>query len=125
MTRSAPPAVDREPDEVEVQQLAELAGPLEPGLVAPVIRLGRAPDRGHELAARHDLVAHGRNVVLPTASAEEAQAVGAGCVAGQDLREVAAKLALGPESGRKLKRPCESVAVRDLFEELVDLFDPD
>ena len=41
----AAPAVDGQADEVQLEQLAELAGELEPGLVAAVIGRRRAPLR--------------------------------------------------------------------------------
>ena len=42
MAGGAAPAVDRELDHIHPQQLAELAGIFEPGLVPAMVRLGRA-----------------------------------------------------------------------------------
>ncbi len=69
MAGGAAPAVDRELDHIHLQQLAQLAGIFEPGLVAAMVRLGRAPDRGQEFGAPDDLVDHRRHVMLPAAGA--------------------------------------------------------
>jgi len=116
----AAPAVDRQADEVHRHELAQLAGVLEPGLVAPVVRGGRAPDRRQELAARDDLVADGRDVVLPAAGAEEAEVVGTRAVPRQHLGEVAAQLRFGADRRRELQRPREAMGFRNLLEQLVD-----
>src|SRR5437899_1203459 len=86
-TARSAPAVDRQADEVELEQLAELAAEFEPRLVPSVVGRRRPPDRRQELAAAHDLVAYGRHVVLPAAAAEEAQVLLARLVARELLAQ--------------------------------------
>ena len=104
MAGRAAPAVDRELDHIHLQQLAQLAGIFEPGLVAAMVRLGRAPDRGQEFGAPDDLVDHRGHVMLPTAGPEEIQVLLAGLVAREGGDEMALQLRLGFQLARQLQR---------------------
>ena len=121
VARGAAPRVDGQPDEVHLDELAQLARVLEPRLVPAEVRRRSAPHGREELAARDDLVAHRRDVVLPAAGAEEAEVLRARRVAGEDLRQVALELRLRADRGRQLDRPREAVALGDLLEQLVDV----
>ena len=121
----AAPAVDGKLDDLASDQLAELAVELEPRLVAPVVRLRRAPDRRQELRAADDLVDHGRDVVLPAAGAEEAQGPFAVHVPAQELRHVAAQVQFRGEGRRQVEGRRAEVILRDLLEHLLDTLGAD
>ena len=121
MPLGAAPAVDGEADEFHPDQLSELARELEPGLVAAVIRGGRSPDRGQELAPARDLVDDRRHVVLPDAAAEEAEIALAGLVAREQVEEVSPERRLGGERRRQVEPALEAVRGRDLDEEGFDV----
>src|SRR5207247_6331783 len=121
----APPAVHGKADEVELEQLSELAAELEPHLVAAVVGGRRPPDGSHELAPADDLVAHRRHVVLPATCAEEAEVLLARLVARERLAEVTRELDLGDECRRQVELAAEAVPRGDLREELGDALRPD
>src|SRR5262249_33441627 len=105
----AAPAVDGEADEIQGEQLAELAAELEPRLVAPVVRRRRPPDRRQELRAPDDLVADGGAVVLPAAGAEEAEVLLAARVACECVAKVPSELDFGDERRRQVELAAEAV----------------
>src|SRR6185312_13498338 len=105
-------------------QLTEQAAELEPGLIAAVVGRRRSPDRRDELAAPDDLVAYRRNVVLPTAAAQEAQVSFAVVVPPEDVTEMARELDLA-EGRRQLEPPGQPVCGRDLREQLRDALGAD
>ncbi len=104
VARCATPAVDGQADEIEVEQLPQLAGVLEPRLETAEVR-GRGPPNGREpLVAGHYLVADGRDVVAVAASTEEAQGLLAGRVPPEELSQVTAQGRLRPELPGQVKR---------------------
>ena len=120
MAGGAAPAVDRELDHIHLQQLAQLAGIFEPGLVAAMVGLRRAPDRGQEFGAPDDLVDHRRHVMLPAAGAEEVEVLLAGLVARERGDQMALQLRLGFQLARQLERRFQAMGDGDLLEQLLD-----
>ena len=120
MADGAAPAIDRQLHDIHGEQLAELAGIFEPGLVAPVIGLRRAPDRGQELGAADDLVDHRRHMMLPAAGAEKVEVLLAGRVARQRRHQVALQLDFGFELAWQAERRLQPMRGGDLGEQLVD-----
>src|SRR5262249_40308557 len=114
------PAVHGKTDEVEVEQLAELAAELEPRLIASVVGRGRAPHGREELVAADDLVARCRDVVLPAAGAEEADVRLTRLVASERLPQMARQVDLRFERRRQMKLAAQPVVIGDLREQLVD-----
>src|SRR5262249_36231855 len=111
------PAVDGKPDKVHRHQLPELARVLEPRLVPTVVRGPGPPDGREELAATDDLVAAGRDVVLPTARTEKAQMVGARDVAVEQLGQVPPQRRLCADRRLQRERTRQSVRFGDLLEQ--------
>jgi hypothetical protein len=118
-------AVDRQPHEVHVEQLAEHALELEPGLVRAVVGRGRPPDRRQELGAGDDLVDDGRHVMLVAAAAEEAQRALAVVVPRHEVEEVAAQVGLRAQGAREIEGPRHAVRGRDLLEQRLGVVDAD
>ena len=125
MARGAAPRVDGQADQVEAQKLAELAGKLEPGLVAAVVGRGPAEHRVQPFGAVHDLVAHRRDIVLPAAGAEEIEIALARDVLGQQVADVAAQRAFRRQCRRQVDRPLQAMAGGDLLEQRLDVLDAD
>ena len=121
----AAPGIDRQPDHLHVEQLAELARIFEPGLVAPEVRLRRAPDRGQELGPPDDLVHHRRHVMRPAAGAEEGEMGVRAFVLGQHVGQMAAQRRFRPDAERQVERLAQAMILRDLLEQLLDRADAD
>ena len=97
--------VDRDVDDVHLEQLAHHRRVLEERLEAPVVLVRLAGVGGEELAAAVDLVADGRHVVLVAAGAEEAERRRAWrCCRSQQPLDVADQLRLGAERRGQVER---------------------
>ncbi|MNQ80247.1 hypothetical protein D3C85_952160 [compost metagenome] len=124
VARSAAPTAHRQTDQVHVQQLAELAAELEPGLIATVVGARLAKHRGQPFVAAHDLVARCRNVMLPTAGAQEVEVSLARLVLRQRADQVPTQFAL-VERGRQINRTLQAVFIGNLLEQFLDAADTD
>jgi hypothetical protein len=121
--RRTAPAINRQSDEVEIQELTELAGEFEPGLVATKVRGRRSPDRREEFAALNDLVADRRYVMLPAAAAKEIEVFLAGAVLCKEVAHVSTQLGLGAQRGRQIERATYAMFLWNLLEKFVNGID--
>ena len=94
------PVVRRHAHRLELDELPEHARELEQRLELAVVAVRLAVVGGQELAAVRDLVADGRDVVLPAPRSEEVERLGAVFVPAEDALDVAAQARTRSEAAR-------------------------